>query len=84
MILQESNPDKLNNGHSNIIKQTGMFTVPEIFAIKEQLEQNNTSIRNKEGRIEYYEAVTDIKLYKENGCQYYFAGVIGNGIGYIS
>lgn len=81
----ENNPSvvgivKLNNGHTNIIKQTGMFTVPEIFAIKEQLEQNNTSIRNKEGRIEYFEAVTDIKLYKENGCQYYFAGVIGNGM----
>lgn len=80
----ENNPSVVGifklNGHTNIIKQTGMFTVPEIFAIREQLEQNNTSIRNKEGRAEYFEAVTDLKLYEENECQYYFAGVIGNGM----
>lgn len=71
---------KLSNGQTNIISKTDMFTVPEIFSIKQELESNNTSIRNKEGRHEYFEAVTDIKLYQEEGRQYYFAGIIGNGM----
>lgn len=69
-----------NNGDTNIIYQTSMFTIPEIFEIKKQLENQNTDLRNKIAREEYFNAVTDIKLYEENGMQYYFVGEIGAGM----
>lgn len=71
---------KLADGKTNIIKRTEFFTVPEISAVREQLENGNTSIRNKESRSEYFEAVTDIKLFEESGRHFYFVGTIGNGM----
>lgn len=37
-------------------------------------------MRNEASREEYLNAVTDIRLYEEDGKQYYFVGIVGNGM----
>lgn len=71
-------------GNINIIKDTQWITIPEIFKVREELENGNTAIRGvKNGKVEeLFSSITDIKMFKKDSSIYYFAGIIGNGMGY--
>lgn len=71
-------------GNINIIKDTQWITIPEIFKVREELENGNTAIRGvKNGKVEeLFSSITDIKMFKKDNSIYYFAGIIGNGMGY--
>lgn len=64
----------------NVIRKTGWITIPEIFKIKNELLNGNTKIRGKEKRDELMSSVLDIKTFKIDDEQYYFSGMIGNGM----
>lgn len=71
---------KNGRGDINIIKDTGWFTIPEIHKIKEELSVGNTKLRGSEKREELLSSCLDIKLFQEDEAQYYFVGIIGNGM----
>lgn len=71
---------KYDNGDINVIRNTSWYTIPEIEKIYMELSNDNTYLRNKEMRDELLSSVTDIKMFEDNKCQYYFVGVIGNGM----
>ena len=64
----------------NVVKRTGWITMPEVFKIKKELASGNTKIRGKEKRDELMSSVLDIKTFKIDNEQYYFSGMIGNGM----
>jgi len=68
------------DGDINIIKNTGLITLPELFKIKDELKSQNFISRGKESRDELLSAVLDIKLYNEEGVDYYFVGTVGSGM----
>lgn len=70
---------RFENGEINIIEDTDLFTIPEIFSIKNEL--NNKSIsRGKESRDELLSSILDIKLCREEESDQYFVGTIGSGM----
>lgn len=71
-----------SHGNINTINDTGWFTIPEIFSIREELENKNTAIRNREKRELLFTSVIDIKYFQKDNSTYYFAGEIGNGMSY--
>lgn len=71
------------HGNINIIKDTGWVTIPEIFRIREELENGNTALRGKAMREELLSSVIDIKEFSQNGVTYYFVGTIGAGMKYL-
>ena len=71
---------RFGNGDINIIRKTNLFTIPEFEDICDELKAGNNQLRKKENRDKMLSSITDIKLYEENGVQYYFVGVIGNGM----
>ncbi len=71
------------DGNVNIIKDTGWFTIPEIFALKGELSSGNTKLRGKEKREELLSSCLDIKMFEANDMQYYFVGTIGNGMRWL-
>ena len=71
-----------SHGHINIIKDTGWVTIPEIFRLREELENGNTALRGKEMREELLNAVIDIRYFMQDGAKYYFVGTIGYGMKY--
>ena len=68
------------SGNVNAIKDTGWFTVPEIYNIKAELSHGNTKLRGKEKRDELLLSCLDIKMFKDGNSEYYFVGTIGNGM----
>lgn len=68
----------------NIIKDTQWVTIPEVFKVREELENGNTAIRGvKTGKVEeLFSSMTDIKIFRKDNSIYYFAGIIGSGMGY--
>lgn len=70
-------------GNINIIKDTGWFTIPEIYNIKAELANGNTKLRGKEKRDELLSSCLDIKLFNDDSSQYYFVGIIGNGMRWV-
>ena len=62
------------------IWDTGWFTVPNINEINQYLREGNTKIKGKEKRTELYEAITDIKSFIQDDGNYYYVGVIGDGM----
>lgn len=71
---------KTEDGEINVIKDSGMFTLPEIGDIQVLLEAGDNKLRGKERREELLLSCLDIKLFEEHGSQYYFVGTIGEGM----
>jgi len=67
-------------GRINIIKDTGIITLPEAEEIKNLLASGDTKLRGKERREELLSSCLDIKTYTENGRQFYYVGTIGEGM----
>ena len=70
-------------GNINIIKDTGWFTIPEIYSIKTELANGNTKLRGKEKRDELLSSCLDIKMFNNGVSEYYFVGTIGNGMRWL-
>lgn len=70
-------------GNINIIKDTGWFTIPEIYSIKDELANGNTKLRGKEKRNELLSSCLDIKMFNDGVSEYYFVGTIGNGMRWL-
>ena len=69
------------NDSINIIHETGLHTVPNIFGIKEELVKGNNKLKNKTARDNYLSALLDVKTFKNNNNElYYFVGEMGAGI----
>lgn len=68
------------SGNINIIKNTGWFTIPEIYSIKDELTNGNPKLRSKEKRNELLSSCLDIKMFNYGDSKYYFVGTIGNGM----
>lgn len=68
------------DGSINVIKDAGLFTVPEISEIAELLDNGDNKLRGKERREELLPSCLDIKMYGDNGRCYYFVGTIGEGM----
>ena len=71
---------KTEDGMINVIKDSGMFTLPEIDEILAHLSEGDNKLRGKERREELLQSCLDIKLFEEGGNQYYFVGTIGEGM----
>lgn len=69
-----------DQGKINIIKDTGIITLPEGRVIKELLASGDTKLRGKERREELLFSCLDIKTYMEDGKQFYYVGTIGEGM----
>ncbi|MDE7122422.1 MAG: hypothetical protein K2O42_09725 [Oscillospiraceae bacterium] len=69
-----------NHGNINIIDDTDLITIPEIFDLRQELENGNTKLRNGKKRELLLPSVTDIRYFQKNGNIYYFSGVIGYGM----
>lgn len=67
-------------GRINVIKDTGIITLPEAEDIKELLASGDTKLRGKARREELLSSCLDIKTYMEDGKQYYYVGTIGEGM----
>ncbi len=71
---------RYEDGSIAIIKDTGLFTIPEIDSINELLECGDNKLRGKERREELLSSCLDIKSYREKNADYYFVGTIGEGM----
>lgn len=71
---------KNSSGDINIIKDTGLITLPETREIEELLLIGDNKLRGKERRELLLASCLDIKMYEENGVEYYFVGTIGEGM----
>ena len=71
-----------SKGNINVIKDTGWITIPEIVAIKKELESGNNKLRSKTKREELLSSCLDIKSFRIDGSLYYFVGLIGEGMKY--
>ena len=67
-------------GKINIIKDTGIITLPEFEDIKTLLSSGDTKLRSKGRREELLSSCLDIKTYMENDKQFYYVGTIGEGM----
>ncbi len=68
------------NGDTYAIKDSGLFTIPEIQQIEHRLIDGDHNFRNKSDREALFRSCLDIKLYEDNGRYYYFTGTIGDGM----
>ena len=68
------------HGRINIIKDTGIITLPEAEEIKNLLASGDTKLRGKERREELLSSCLDIKTHTEDGRQFYYVGTIGEGM----
>ena len=71
---------KTEDGKINVIKDSGMLTLPEMDEILLHLSEGDNKLRGKERREELLPSCLDIKLFEEGGNQYYFVGTIGDGM----
>lgn len=71
---------KNDKGEINIIKETGLYSIPEIENLRQELIEGNTHLRNKEKREQLLSACLDIKYFVNENSHYYFVGTIGNGM----
>lgn len=68
------------DGSVNVIKDAGLYTVPEIKDIADLLENDDNKLRGKERREALLSSCLDIKLYIDCNRCYYFVGTIGEGM----
>lgn len=71
---------RFGDGRINAIKDTDLFTIPEIEALGNRLANGDNKLRGKERREELLSSCLDIKAYGEDGAVYYFVGTIGEGM----
>ncbi len=71
---------RFENGNIAAIKDTGLFTLPEIDSINNLLREGDNMLRGKERREELLSSCLDIKSYKEKDADFYFVGTIGEGM----
>lgn len=71
-----------SEGYINVIKDTSWITIPEILAIKKELESGNNKLRSKAKREELLSSCLDIKSFRIDGTLHYFVGIIGEGMKY--
>ena len=57
--------------------------MPEAEEIKQLLSVGDTKLRGKERREELLSSCLDIKMYEENGKQFYYVGTIGEGMRWV-
>lgn len=81
-----------HNGLINIIQETELKTLPDIFEIEARLKlykqevleaENKRSvkgIRSNQYKEQLLGSCLDIKCYQKDGCQYYYSGVSGYGL----
>lgn len=67
----------------NVIHETGLHTVPNIFGLKEELAKGNNKLKNKEARDNYLSALLDVKTFEKDKELYYYVGEMGVGINSI-
>ena len=68
-------------GEINVIQNTGWFTIPEIFKIRDEYEKDQIhEFRSKAGREVYLPGITDIKMFEKDDDVYYFVGTVGLGM----
>jgi hypothetical protein len=67
-------------GRINVIKDTGLITIPESAEIESLLSLGDNKLRGKERREGLMSSCLDIKLFEKDGAQYYFVGTIGEGM----
>ncbi len=84
LILEDKNVKGVvvnNEGMINVIKDTGLFTIPEIEQIQEHLIAGDNKLRSKLKKDELLTACLDIKYMPESKrSAYYFVGTVGNGM----
>lgn len=71
---------KFEDGSINVIKDSGLFTIPEIDVIGALLENGDNKLRGKMRREELLSSCLDIKMYEADGKSYYCVGTIGEGM----
>lgn len=64
----------------NVIHETGLHTVPNIFGLKDELAKGNNKLKNKEARDNYLSALLDVKTFEKDKELYYYVGEMGVGI----
>lgn len=64
----------------NVIHETGLHTVPNIFGLKEELAKGNNKLKNKDARDNYLSALLDVKTFTKDNELYYCVGEMGVGI----
>ena len=86
-IVEIFDNDKLINGIIKFseddilaIRNTELFTIPEMQELHCELTNGNTALRNQESRDRYLTSVTEIRNYSLDGKEYYFVGVCGTGM----
>ena len=57
-----------------------MITLPELFALEEELSGGNNKLRGKTKRDELLTSCLDIKCFEQSGDTFYFVGEIGEGM----
>ena len=68
------------NENINVIHETGLHTVPNIFGLKEELAKGNNKLKNKDARDNYLSALLDVKTFTKDNELYYYVGEMGVGI----
>ena len=63
-----------------VIRNTNLFTLPEMSNLHDELKSGNTYLRNEIARNQYLTAITEIRAYKRDGKTFYFAGITGSGM----
>lgn len=71
---------RFDDGRINIIKDSGLMTLPKMEIIDNLLSNGDNKLRGKERREELLASCLDIKMYEKNGKVYYFVGSIGEGM----
>lgn len=71
---------RFDDGCVNVIKDSGLFTIPEIDEISKLLECGDNKLRGKVRREELLSSCLDIKKYEAKDRCYYLVGTIGEGM----
>lgn len=64
----------------NVIKDTGLFTIPEIDTIGSLLAEGDNKLRGRVRREELLASCLDIKMFEKDEKKYYCVGTIGEGM----
>lgn len=68
------------DGSMNVIKDTGLFTIPEIDIIGNLLAEGDNKLRGRVRREELLASCLDIKMFEKDEKKYYCVGTIGEGM----
>ena len=68
------------DGNMNVIKDTGLFTIPEIDIIGNLLAEGDNKLRGRVRREELLASCLDIKMFEKDEKKYYCVGTIGEGM----